>query len=237
MRKRIYEIIELSQDNDMMSKVYDIFMFILIIVSLTPLLVKEPNATLILTEQITVVFFIVDYILRLITADFKYDSATIKSFLKYPFSFLALIDLFSILPSLIPASSGIRFLKILRSLRLLKVLKVFKTLRYCKSVAIIIAVFNKSKEPLLTVCSLAISYILISALFIFNIEPSSFDTMFDAIYWATVSLTTMGYGDIYPVTTAGRVITMLSAFVGIAIVALPAGIITAGYMEEITSNR
>ena len=67
----------------------------------------------------------------------------------------------------------------------------------------------------------------------FNVEPDTFDNFFSAIYWATVSLTTMGYGDIYPVSTIGRVVTMLSSFVGIAIVALPAGIITAGYMDEI----
>lgn len=71
---------------------------------------------------------------------------------------------------------------------------------------------------------------------IFNIEPQSFRNFFDAIYWATVSLTTVGYGDIYPVTDAGRIITMISSFIGIAIVALPAGIITAGYMNEINKK-
>ena len=78
---------------------------------------------------------------------------------------------------------------------------------------------------------------MVSALVIFNVEPDSFDTFFDAIYWATVSLTTMGYGDIYPITTAGRIITMVSSIFGIAIVALPAGIITAGYMNEINDHE
>ena len=77
------------------------------------------------------------------------------------------------------------------------------------------------------------AYIFVSALVIFNVEADSFNTFFDAIYWATVSLTTVGYGDIYPVTTAGRIITMISSLFGIAVVALPAGIITAGYMEII----
>lgn len=83
---------------------------------------------------------------------------------------------------------------------------------------------------------MAIAYVLISALVIFNVEPDSFATFFDAVYWATVSLTTVGYGDIYPVTTIGRVVTMLSSVFGIAIVALPAGIITAGYMNEINEQ-
>ena len=84
---------------------------------------------------------------------------------------------------------------------------------------------------------LAVGYVLTAALLIFNLEPQTFDTFFEAVYWACVSLTTMGYGDIYPVTTIGRIVTILSAFVGIAIVALPAGIITAGYMEELNSMR
>lgn len=84
---------------------------------------------------------------------------------------------------------------------------------------------------------LAIGYILITALIMFNIEPDTFKDFFDAIYWATVSLTTVGYGDIYAVSDVGKVITMISPLFGIAIVALPAGIITAGYMEEIKRNN
>ncbi len=86
---------------------------------------------------------------------------------------------------------------------------------------------------MMAVCSLAVAYVILSALVIFNVEPDTFNNFFDAIYWATVSLTTMGYGDIYPVSTAGRIVTMISSFMGIAIIALPAGIITAGYMDEL----
>ena len=78
---------------------------------------------------------------------------------------------------------------------------------------------------------------MVSALVVFNVEPDSFSNFFDAVYWATVSLTTVGYGDIYPVTTIGRIITMLSSIFGIAIVALPAGIITAGYMNELRKEN
>ena len=97
-------------------------------------------------------------------------------------------------------------------------------------------VIKTSKDALLAVCGLAVAYIFVSALVIFNVEADSFGTFFDAIYWATVSLTTVGYGDIYPVTTAGRIITMISSLFGIAVVALPAGIITAGYMEIISKE-
>ena len=87
------------------------------------------------------------------------------------------------------------------------------------------------------VIALSVGYVLLSALVIFNAEPDTFDNFFDAVYWATVSLTTMGYGDISPVTVPGRIVTMVSSFVGIAIVALPAGIVTAGYMDCIRREK
>lgn len=118
-----------------------------------------------------------------------------------------------------------------------RVFRVFKAFRYSRSVEIIVNVLKRSKESLVAVGTLAVAYILIAALVIFNVEPDSFNSFFDAIYWATVSLTTVGYGDIYPITTIGRIVTMVSSIFGIAIVALPAGIITAGYMNEINSEK
>ena len=121
--------------------------------------------------------------------------------------------------------------------RIFRTLRIFKTLKYSRNIIIIIDVIKRSKDALLAVCTLAVGYILISALIIFNVEGESFESFFDAIYWATVSLTTVGYGDIYPVTKTGRIITMISSILGIAIVALPAGIITAGYMDVINSAK
>ena len=89
----------------------------------------------------------------------------------------------------------------------------------------------KERSVLGVVCLIAIGYIFLTALIVFNVEPDTFDSFFDAIYWACVSLTTVGYGDLYPVSTLGRVIAMLSSLVGIAIIALPAGIITGGYID------
>ena len=87
------------------------------------------------------------------------------------------------------------------------------------------------------VCVLACGYIALSALIMFQVEPDSFDTFFDAIYWAVVTLTTVGYGDIYPTSEIGRIVSMMSSFMGIAIVALPTGIITAGYMRELSREK
>nr|WP_318037777.1 ion transporter [uncultured Faecalibacillus sp.] len=156
------------------------------------------------------------------------------SYIKYPFSFMAIIDLLSILPSINMINKGFKVLKTIRLIRTFRVLRIFKSFRYSKNIQIILQVGKNSKKALIAVLYLAIGYIFVCALIIFNVEPDSFNTFFDAI---TISLTTVGYGDIYPITTLGRIITMVSSFMGIAIVALPAGIITAGYMKEIESDK
>lgn len=237
MRKRIYEIIEVSQDNDRASMAYDILMMVSIVISIIPLAFKTTNSVFHCIDIATAVLFIIDYILRLFTADYKLRKKSVLAFIKYPFTPWAIIDLVSILPALSILSSGFKLLRLFRIFRTFRVFRVFKAFRYSKNIIIIINVMKNSKEALLAVCALAVGYILISALIIFNIEGDSFETFFDAIYWATVSLTTVGYGDIYPVTTAGRIITMISSLFGIAIVALPAGIITAGYLDVLNEDK
>jgi Ion transport protein. len=233
MRKRIYEIIEKSEGRDIASAVYDYAMIVVIIVSLVPLAFKTDTQVMKLVDRATVTIFILDYLLRWMTADYKFEEKSAMAFIRYPFSVMAIVDLVSILPSLTIINSGFKVLRILRMIRAMRVLRVFKAMRYSKSFEIIGNVLQSSKDSLVAVCALAGGYIMVSALIIFNVEPDSFQNFFDAIYWATVSLTTVGYGDIYPVSTLGRVITMISSIFGIAIVALPAGIITAGYMTEI----
>ena len=181
------------------------------------------------SDFVSTIIFIIDYILRLVTADYKLEKGKFSFFL-YPFTFLALADLLCILPSLFLLNNSLRLFKILRMLR---ILRVFKFIRYSKNIQILTNVLKKQKDSLMIVGLLALGYIFISALIIFNVEPSTFPNFFDVLYWATISLTTVGYGDIYAVSTTGKIITMISSFLGIAIVALPAGIITAGYMKEI----
>ena len=236
-RKRVYEIIEKSDGNDRLSSIYDIFMIIVIVVSLIPLSFKEDTPLFKVIDKAAMVIFILDYILRWGTSDYKFGKASLCSFIRYPFSLMALIDLISILPSISFISSGFKLLRILRMIRALRVFRVFKAMRYSRSFEIIGNVLRSSRKALTAVGLLAGGYILVSALIIFNVEPDSFNTFFDAVYWATVSLTTVGYGDIYPVSTLGRIITMFSSVFGIAIVALPAGIITAGYMSEIEKTN
>lgn len=237
MRKRLYEIIEVSQVNDVVSRAYDILMMCAIIISIVPLAFKNSQPYFLYTDIITTVLFILDYLLRWFTADYKSGKKGVAGFVRYPFTAWAIVDLLSILPAFSFVNNGFKLFKLLRLFRTFRVFRVFKAFRYSKSFRIIISVIKHSKDALIAVCTLAIGYILISALVIFNVEGDSFETFFDAIYWATVSLTTVGYGDIYPVTTAGRIITMISSLFGIAIVALPAGIITAGYMNALSEEK
>ena len=236
VRKKIYSIIEPIGNENKLSNIYDFIMMTTIVVSIIPLAFKETNAFFQWIDYITVSIFILDYLLRLLTADYKLKKSA-ASFFVYPLTPMAVIDLISILPSLTVLNSSFRLLKLFRLLRTLKVFRAFKFLRYSKSFDIISNVFKKQKKVLSAVATMAVAYVLISALVIYNVEPESFETFFDAIYWATISLTTVGYGDIYPVTTIGRIVTMISSVFGIAIIALPSGVITAGYLEEVNKEN
>ena len=216
-RKTLFQIIELHQKENAIEKAYDVLMFLTIIVSLISLTTKSHTGIFMWLDFVSTIIFIIDYVLRLVTADYKLEKGKLSFFL-YPFTFLALADLLCILPSLFLLNNSLR---------------LFKFIRYSKNIQILTNVLKKQKDSLMIVDLLALGYIFISALIIFNVEPSTFPNFFDALYWATISLTTVGYGDIYAVSTTGKIITMISSFLGIAIVALPAGIITAGYMKEI----
>lgn len=233
MREKIFTVILFPRKRNLLSILYDMCLVAAIIIGTLPMAFKEDFAWFKTADIVCTAVFLVDYILRFSTADYKFHKKAPHPFLKYPFTPMAIVDLISMLPVLAVFRSDMGLGWLLKACRVLRVFRVFRVARYSKSIRIIVGVFKKSKQPLMAVGTLAFAYIVISALVIFNVEPESFATFYDAIYWATVSLTTMGYGDIYPVTPTGRLVTMISSVFGIAIVALPAGIITAGYMQEL----
>ncbi|MCY7127961.1 ion transporter [Streptococcus mutans] len=233
MRQTIYEIID-SKDNDStVGKCYNAFMILTISFSLLPLTVKTDSEWKYNIDNITSLLFLIDYLLRFCTADFHLNKGKL-SFLYYPFTPLAIIDLLCLSPSVLLWNNSLKLLKIIRFTRMLR---LFKIIRHSKNITIILNVLKKQKDSLVIVGIFSLGYIFLSALIIFNVEPNTFPSFFDAIYWATISLTTVGYGDIFAVSTIGKIITMFSSLIGVAIVALPAGIITAGYMEEIQNRK
>ena len=240
-RQRIYEIVERGRNSDKWSLSYDIFMLVAITASIVPLMFVNDCAAFRWIEQITVTIFILDYLMRWATADIKLGKKG-WSFLLYPFTPMAIIDLLSILPGLSVINSGF---KILRVTRLFKVLRLFKFLRYSDKLEILWRVIKKEKGVLLSVLGISIFYVFITALIMFNAEPhinpetgiTTFENFFDALYWATVTLTTVGYGDLCPVTDIGRCVSMLSSLFGVAVIALPSGVITASYLDELRARK
>lgn len=190
MRKRLYDIIEVKEEESLGSTLYDAFMLLTIIASIIPLCFKKQTAYMEIIDQVTVIVFIIDYLLRWSTADYKLKRYKSRAFLYYPFTPMALIDFASILPSLTILNPG---WKLLRLFRLVRALRIFKFARYSRSIRMIVRVLRREKDVLFAV----------------------------------------GYGDIYPVTVFGKLVSMISSIVGIAVVALPAGVITGGYIEAI----
>ena len=226
MRERLYSLVNGDEGEAMWC---GRVMTVLIVASLVPLCFKDSNPALEVVEYVCVVVFILDYLARWVTADLKLGKGAL-SFVIYPFTPMAIIDLLSILPVFLALNDALRTLRVLR---LFRAARAFKLIRYSRSASAISAVFEKQRQALLAVLCFAIAYILVSALVVFNVEPDTFRTFFDAVYWAVVSLTTVGYGDLYPSTDVGRTIAMISSLMGVAVVALPAGIITAGMLDEL----
>lgn len=232
MRKKIYNVVHVY-DGNVFSLVYKYFMIAVIALSLVPLIFKEELPLFPPLECACFVIYLLDYALRWLTADYKLGGTKWLAFLKYPVRFISIVDLLSVF-ALFCSCTG--FLESVKMAQALSVFRIIRILRYSKSVRTILEILKRSRKPLIAVGGLAVGYIIISAIVIFNVEPESFMTFFDAIYWATVSLTTVGYGDIYPVTLIGRTVAMLSSFFGIAVVALPAGIVTAEFLAAIKKS-
>lgn len=242
MLEKINSIIEPRRENKI-SQFYDWTMLIAIIIGIVPLMFRFQNKLFVCFDIFSSICFIVDYLLRWITSPLKFEKKNKwVSILLYPITPMAIIDLLSILPIMNLLAPTF---KIVRISRLLKLLRVIKFIRYFEPLEIIISVIKKQRKILYTVLSLALFYTFITAMIMFNAEkeinPETgeylFNNFFDAFYWAACTLTTVGYGDLYPISSVGRIISIISSMVGIAIIALPSGIITAGYLDEIRKKK
>ncbi|MDY6122562.1 MAG: ion transporter [Porphyromonas sp.] len=236
-RQKLANIIDRGSSVDWMGTAYDWFMILTILVSLLPLMFMEFRGIFWYTELASTFVFVTDYLLRWTTADIRTGKGK-AAFLTYPFSIMAIIDLLSILPAITLLSPAF---KLFRSVRLLRLTRVLKMFGISSKVRLFLSILYKERQVLYSVLVLALLYIFVTALILFNIEPhinpytgqQTFQSFFDALYWATVTLTTVGYGDMCPVTDVGRFVSMLSSILGVAVIALPSGVITARYLDEL----
>lgn len=226
-----------------LSELYDWVMLVMIFASVVPLMFRTSHPIFKIIEIVTVISFIIDYLLRWFTAPQKFRHDHHKNnhmdkhpYLVYPFTNMAIVDLLSILPGLGLISQEF---KLLRFTRLLKIVRLLKLTRYTNKITIFVDALEQCSHVLLSVLVLTVFYIFLSALIMYNAEPAinpitgeeTFHTFFDAIYWSTVTLTTVGYGDVCPVSDIGRLVAMFSAILGVVLIALPSGVITAAYLD------
>ena len=241
IREKINYLIEPHKENNL-SHWYDCVMLVAIAIGILPLMFRTQYRLFWYFDIVSGLCFTIDYIFRWLTCDLRSKSRNWISFVIYPFTPMAIIDLLSILPTVHLLTP---IFKVARVTRLLRLLRIVKVIRYFEPLELILSVIRKQRTILLTVLSLAILYIFVTAMIMFNAEedinPETgqylFNNFFDAFYWAACTLTTVGYGDLYPISSTGRVISIISSMVGIAIIALPSGIITAGYMDEIKERK
>lgn len=247
IKKRIFEIIQSSGDGDILSKLFDIIIIALIIINVasviaeTFVLPSTVSKVLNYVEIVSVIIFTIEYLLRLWTADLLYpDYSRTRARLKYIFSFMAIIDLLAILPFYIPFLIPID-LRVLRTLRVIRLFRLFKINRYTNALTTISQVFKNKASQLLSSMFIVILLMIIASVIMYNVEnpaqPDKFQNAFSGLWWAIATLTTVGYGDIYPVTAIGQFLSAVIALLGIGLVAVPTGIISAGFTELINDQK
>lgn len=248
MKNRILKIINADSDNYLPSKIFDIIIMLLILESVISVILSTfSNIPIFILdlmnylEILSIMIFTIEYILRIWTANLLYpEYGLFKSRLKYIFSFMAIIDLLAILPFWIPFITKID-LRILRLLRLTRMIRIFKLSRYILALSIIGNVFKRKKEQLVSSIIVVFVLMLISSMMMYYFEhdaqPNVFVNAFSGLWWAIATLTTVGYGDIFPITAMGKVISAVIALLGIGLVAVPTGIISSGFCEEIERDE
>lgn len=241
VKHRIFEIMEQSDRNDKAGMICDIFLISLILLNLVIIIAETfdlPDSvrnTMNCLEIASVILFTIEYILRIWTSPYHYpDMRPALARLKYIFSFMAIVDLLAILPFYMPYFIPLD-LRILRLLRVIRLLRIFKINRYTHALNTIVTVFKNKASQLVSSLLVVELLMIIASVLMYNIEnsvqPEAFSNAIETMWWAVSTLTTVGYGDVYPITAAGKVLATIIAFLGIGMVAVPTGIITAGFSE------
>ena len=242
-KKRIFEIIEVGAPGDYVSRVYDFTGAIAIILNLAVSIIatfaelRMAYGTILgVVERITVAFFAVDYLLRVWTAKYLRPDQTVgRATWRYLVSFTGLVDLFSFLPYYMPfffPAGAAAF----RMMRVVRIFRLFRINAYFDSINVITAVISSKKQQIISSVYIIVVLMLGSSLCMYSLEheaqPEVFQNAFSGLWWSVSTLLTVGYGDIYPITTAGQLVGIVITVLGVGMVAIPTGIISAGFVEQ-----
>ena len=242
-RRRIFEIVEIGAADDLLSRGYDFFGSLVVVLALAASVAatfdgaEERCGVLLNTvEIVTSAFFAVDYVLRVWTARCLYPTLTPgKATVRYVSSIGGLIDLASFLPTFLPVffpSGMVAF----RMFRVVRIFRLFRINTYYDSLHVITEVLRSKRQQLLSSVFIILTLMLASSLCMYSLEheaqPEVFRNAFSGIWWSVSTLLTVGYGDIYPITTAGKIFGIVITFLGVGMVAIPTGIISAGFVDQ-----
>lgn len=243
IRQRLYRMVAVGVVDEPLNRFYDILNLVTLILNIVvtllqtyPKLMTVCGPELKICEQVTVAFFAVDYGLRMLTARCATPQRSEgKSLLKYSFSAAGIIDLLSWLPYYLPIFFPYGA-AVFRMFRIIRIFKLFRINAYYDSLNVITEVLYSKKQQLLSSVFIIFVMMIASSLCMYSLEhnaqPEVFDNAFSGIWWAASTLLTVGYGDIYPVTTAGQIVGIIITFLGVGMVAIPTGIISAGFVEQ-----
>ncbi len=244
VKNRVYNLIRDDDKNDLAANIFDDFIITLIIINVILVIMDTFNLPETVErisygiEVFSVIIFTIEYLLRLWTSDYIYsDNNKFIARVRYVFSLMALVDLFAILPFYIPFIIPVD-LRVLRTVRIIRLFRLLKVNRYTNALNSIWSVFKNKASQLLSSLFIIFLLMIIASVLMYNVEnpvqPEMFRNAFSGLWWAVATVTTVGYGDIYPVTIFGKILSSIIAVLGIALIAIPTGIISAGFIELIT---
>lgn len=246
-RRALFDVIQPARDGNLASKIFDVSISALVLLSVTAVFVgtfELSQGWLRFMRQFEIfvsIVFTAEYLARLSTADLLYPGMSRgKATLRYVLSGMAIVDLLAIMPFYLPMILPCNMV-MLRMFRLLRLLRIFKLNRYFESLSALGYVLKSKARDLLGSMFVVCILLVMASLAIYAAEhgaqPQVFKNAFSGLWWAVATLTTVGYGDIYPVTVLGRVFGALIALLGIGMVAIPTGIISSGLVDYMNSNK
>lgn len=248
LKKRIFSVLNAQLTGSRVGEKFDTFITTLILLNVTAIIFASYKAIneaiggfFEVFEIFSVIVFTIEYLLRIWTSDLLYPNMSrLKAMAKFMLSPIGLIDLLAIVPFYLPfiVTLDLRFLRLLRLLRLLRILKLK---RYNRSLKLVVAVLRETWSDMGATLFVSFILMLVASSLMYNIEnhaqPEAFSNIGQAFWWAVATLTTVGYGDIYPVTALGKLLSGVIAILGIGIVALPAGILSSAFMDKINKEK